>query len=179
MTKEKELDPLIKSTTIAIQCEPHQWRSWPSAQQTENERRRRGIWSQRSARKFVQVQTSRHTTSSRLYLSFGYFIFHPPLFFFFQIVICFFFVCGWGLKFFSSRSFCFIRNEIVFINTESHDLKKGNLNIFFYLNITLCVYLKYYRLVFHQSPDDIEWKKMEKDWDRVRRPWDNITNKKN
>jgi hypothetical protein len=43
MTKEKELDPLIKSTTIAIQCEPHQWRSWPSAQQTENERRRRGI----------------------------------------------------------------------------------------------------------------------------------------
>ena len=42
--KRKELDPLIKSTTIAIQCEPHQWRSWPSAQQTGiNERRRRGI----------------------------------------------------------------------------------------------------------------------------------------
>ena len=131
MTKEKELDPLIKSTTIAIQCEPHQWRSWPSAQQTENERRRRGIWSQRSARKFVQVQTSRHTTSSRLYLSFGYFIFHPPLFFFFQIVICFVFCLWLRSEVFFFEIFLFYKKRNCIYKHRKPRLEKRKFKYFF------------------------------------------------
>lgn len=70
--RRRELDPLIKSTTIAIQSEPHQCRSRPiRALCSPNSRASRRHLIQRSARKLFQVQTSRqHPINLIVYISF-------------------------------------------------------------------------------------------------------------
>lgn len=94
--RRRELDPLIKSTTIAIQSEPHQCRSRPiRALCSPNSRASRRHLIQRSARKLFQVQTSRqHPINLIVYISFFFFYLSSPLFSQIVILVLLEFFCG-------------------------------------------------------------------------------------